>query len=157
MSGNVCFNNGALWRPLGHVIPPEKVHEKLFVGSEKQFKKPSYPAVARYNKKRTAEQVDQMRNKLMRKEWKLRKRLAAHGINYDFPGFVSQDCLFSAKSSSQHPLSFQISTTQTVITVRCYIITGEKTWFRFVFSFSFDNTETVAGTLSLNQDFNICV
>uniref|UniRef100_A0A3Q3XAH9 RRM domain-containing protein n=1 Tax=Mola mola TaxID=94237 RepID=A0A3Q3XAH9_MOLML len=61
-----------------HVIPPEKVHEKLFVGSEKQFKKPSYPAVARYNKK-------------------------PHGINYDFPGFVSQDCLFTLLTSSSLP------------------------------------------------------
>lgn len=71
------------------MIAPEKVHEKLFVGSQKEFKKPSYPAVARYNKKRTAEQVAKMTGKLLRKESKLRKRLAAHGIDYDFPGFVS--------------------------------------------------------------------
>lgn len=76
--------------PPGHVIPPEKVHEKLFVGSEREFKKPSRPAVARYNKKHTAEQIAKMKDKLLRKEWKLRKRLAAHGIDYDFPGFVSR-------------------------------------------------------------------
>ncbi|KTF86042.1 hypothetical protein cypCar_00014423 [Cyprinus carpio] len=33
-----------------HVVPPEKVHEKLFVGSRLGFKKPKQPAVARYNK-----------------------------------------------------------------------------------------------------------
>uniref|UniRef100_A0A3P8RTQ1 Nucleolar protein interacting with the FHA domain of MKI67 n=1 Tax=Amphiprion percula TaxID=161767 RepID=A0A3P8RTQ1_AMPPE len=73
-----------------HVIPPEKVHEKLFVGSQRQFKKPSYPAVTRYNKKHTPEQVAKMTDKLLRKESKLRKRLAAHGIDYDFPGFAAQ-------------------------------------------------------------------
>uniref|UniRef100_UPI0037E83661 MKI67 FHA domain-interacting nucleolar phosphoprotein n=1 Tax=Semicossyphus pulcher TaxID=241346 RepID=UPI0037E83661 len=73
-----------------HVIPPEKVHEKMFVGSQREFKKPSYPAVDRYNKKRTAEQLTKMKDKLLRKESKLRKRLAAHGIDYDFPGFAAQ-------------------------------------------------------------------
>lgn len=73
-----------------HVIPPEKVHEELFVGSEKQFTKPSQPAVQRYNRKRTEEQIAKMKVKLLRKESKLRKRLAAHGIDYDFPGFAAQ-------------------------------------------------------------------
>lgn len=74
--------------PSGHVVPPEKIHESLFVGCEKKFVKPKHPAVARYNQTRTPAQVDKMRERLVRKEWKLRKRLAAHGINYDFPGFV---------------------------------------------------------------------
>jgi len=73
-----------------HVIPPEKVHEKLFVGSQREFKKPSQPAVARYNKQRTIEQIAKMTDKLLRKETKLRKRLAEHGLDYDFPGFSSQ-------------------------------------------------------------------
>ncbi|XP_017294832.1 MKI67 FHA domain-interacting nucleolar phosphoprotein [Kryptolebias marmoratus] len=72
------------------LMPPEKVHEKLFVGSERMFKKPSNPAVSRYNKKRSAEQVEAMTEKLLRKESKLRKKLAAHGIVYDFPGFAAQ-------------------------------------------------------------------
>ncbi|XP_059199512.1 MKI67 FHA domain-interacting nucleolar phosphoprotein [Centropristis striata] len=73
-----------------HVIPPEKVHEKLFIGSQRVFKKPTYPAVTRYNKNRTEEQVTKMKDRLLRKEGKLRKRLAAHGIEYDFPGFAAQ-------------------------------------------------------------------
>lgn len=75
-------------------MPPEKVHEKLFAGSQREFKKPSHPAVARYNKKRTEEQISKLKDKLLRKESKLRKRLAAHGIDYDFPGFVSVLRLF---------------------------------------------------------------
>lgn len=73
-----------------HMMAPENVHEKLFVGSQKEFKKPTFPAVARYNKKRTAEEVEKMKEKLIRKESKLRKRLAAHGIDYEFPGFAAQ-------------------------------------------------------------------
>lgn len=73
-----------------HVIPPEKVHEKLFVGSQRKFKKPSQPAVARYNKAHTQEEIQKMTKKLLRKEAKLRKRLAENGIDYDFPGFASQ-------------------------------------------------------------------
>lgn len=70
------------------MVPPEKVHQSLFVGCQRKFAKPKHPAVARYNQKRTAEQVDKMTQRLLRKERKLRKRLAAHGIDYDFPGFV---------------------------------------------------------------------
>ncbi|XP_028993464.1 MKI67 FHA domain-interacting nucleolar phosphoprotein [Betta splendens] len=73
-----------------HIMAPENVHEKLFVGSQAHFKKPVYPAVARYNKKHSAERVKKMQDKLLRKEAKLRKRLAAHGIDYDFPGFAAQ-------------------------------------------------------------------
>lgn len=73
-----------------HVIPPEKVHEKLFVGSQRQFNKPSQPAVSRYNKAHTQEDIKKMTHKLLRKESKLRKRLAENGIDYDFPGFAAQ-------------------------------------------------------------------
>ncbi|CAN9498069.1 unnamed protein product [Ophioblennius macclurei] len=83
-----------------HVVEPEKVHDKLFVGSRTQFKKPSHPAVSRYNKKHGAEQIVKMTNKLLRKEAKLRKRLAAHGIDYDFPGFAAQMTEKKKKQSS---------------------------------------------------------
>lgn len=73
-----------------HLVPPEKVHEKLFVGSQKIFKKPSRPAVSRYNKNHSAEDLKKVTGKLLRKESKLRKRLAEKGIDYDFPGFAAQ-------------------------------------------------------------------
>lgn len=85
-----------------HVIPPEKVHEKLFVGSKRLFKKPSRPAVTRYNRENTAEQNAKLKDKLLRKEWKLRKRLAAHGIEYDFPGFAAQ---LPLKKKSSDPMN----------------------------------------------------
>ncbi|ROL52315.1 MKI67 FHA domain-interacting nucleolar phosphoprotein [Anabarilius grahami] len=73
-----------------HVMPPEKVHEKLFEGSKSVFKKPKHPAVTRYNKKHEEDDLKNLGTKLLKKESKLRKRLAAKGIDYDFPGFASQ-------------------------------------------------------------------
>lgn len=73
-----------------HVMPAEKVHEKLFEGSCREFKKPLNPAVKRYNKRPTDEQIPKTTKKLLHKENKLRKRLAAQGIDYDFPGFAAQ-------------------------------------------------------------------
>lgn len=73
-----------------HVVPPEKQHEKLFVGSQTEFRRPKQPAVARYNKKHTEAEITKLTGKLLKKESKLRKRLAEKGIDYDFPGFAAQ-------------------------------------------------------------------
>uniref|UniRef100_A0A8D0HPI8 Nucleolar protein interacting with the FHA domain of MKI67 n=1 Tax=Sphenodon punctatus TaxID=8508 RepID=A0A8D0HPI8_SPHPU len=70
-------------------MPPEKVHENLFKGSERVFKKPAHPAVRRYNNQRSVKQKGKMAHKLLRSEKQLRKRLSKKGIDYDFPGFVS--------------------------------------------------------------------
>uniref|UniRef100_A0A8D0HPM8 Nucleolar protein interacting with the FHA domain of MKI67 n=1 Tax=Sphenodon punctatus TaxID=8508 RepID=A0A8D0HPM8_SPHPU len=68
-------------------MPPEKVHENLFKGSERVFKKPAHPAVRRYNNQRSVKQKGKMAHKLLRSEKQLRKRLSKKGIDYDFPGF----------------------------------------------------------------------
>ncbi|XP_028925498.1 MKI67 FHA domain-interacting nucleolar phosphoprotein [Ornithorhynchus anatinus] len=73
-----------------HVVPRGKIHKELFKGSNRPFAKPSYPEVARYNKKRTDKQKLKMKMRLESKEKKLRKRLAEKGIDYDFPGLVSK-------------------------------------------------------------------
>nr|XP_036851923.1 MKI67 FHA domain-interacting nucleolar phosphoprotein [Manis javanica] len=72
-----------------HFIPPEKVHEELFREWHMPFKKPSYPAVKRYNQNRTLLQKLQMEERFKKKEKLLRKRLAKKGIDYDFPSLVS--------------------------------------------------------------------
>ncbi|XP_032619517.1 MKI67 FHA domain-interacting nucleolar phosphoprotein isoform X1 [Chelonoidis abingdonii] len=71
-------------------MPPEKVHENLFRGCKKTFRKPSHPAVKRYNKKRTPQEKTRMTERLLKNEKRLRKRLAEKGIDYDFPGFAAQ-------------------------------------------------------------------
>lgn len=85
---------------IGHFIPPEKVHEELFREWHVPFKKPSYPAVKRYNQNRTLLQKLQMEERFKKKEKLLRKKLAKKGIDYDFPSLVnipSQNvfCIFS--------------------------------------------------------------
>ncbi|KAJ7324749.1 hypothetical protein JRQ81_017769 [Phrynocephalus forsythii] len=71
-------------------LPPEKVHENLFKGCDRKFRKPSYPAVKRYNRQRTPQEEAKMTKRLLKKERQLRKRLAEKGIDYDFPGFAAQ-------------------------------------------------------------------
>uniref|UniRef100_A0A8C4TU33 Nucleolar protein interacting with the FHA domain of MKI67 n=1 Tax=Falco tinnunculus TaxID=100819 RepID=A0A8C4TU33_FALTI len=70
-------------------MSPERVHENLFKNSNKIFRKPSLPAVRRYNKIRSLVQKARMTKRLLRKEKLVRKRLAEKGLDYDFPGFVS--------------------------------------------------------------------
>uniref|UniRef100_A0A8C5YMC5 RRM domain-containing protein n=1 Tax=Marmota marmota marmota TaxID=9994 RepID=A0A8C5YMC5_MARMA len=71
-----------------HFMPPEKVHKELFKEWNTPFRQPSYPAVKRYNRKRTFFQKLQMEERFKKKEKLLRKKLAAKGINYDFPSLV---------------------------------------------------------------------
>ncbi|NXJ94127.1 MK67I protein, partial [Corythaixoides concolor] len=72
-------------------MSPERVHENLFKNSNKIFRKPSQPAVRRYNKIRSLVQKAKMTKRLLRKERLLRKRLAEKGLDYDFPGFAAQE------------------------------------------------------------------
>ncbi|XP_050196127.1 MKI67 FHA domain-interacting nucleolar phosphoprotein [Myiozetetes cayanensis] len=71
-------------------LPPERVHEDLFKNCNKIFRKPSQPAVRRYNRIRSLVEKARMTKRLLRKERLLRKRLAEKGIDYDFPGFATQ-------------------------------------------------------------------
>lgn len=74
---------------IGHIIPPEKVHEELFREWHMPFKRPSFPAVKRYNQKRTLRQKLRMEERFKKKEKSLRKRLAKKGIDYNFPSLVN--------------------------------------------------------------------
>ncbi|KAM5324726.1 MKI67 FHA domain-interacting nucleolar phosphoprotein isoform 2-T2 [Glossophaga mutica] len=71
-----------------HFMPPEKVHEELFREWHIPFKKPSYPAVKRYNQNRTLLQKLRMEERFKKKEKLLRRRLAKKGIDYNFPSLV---------------------------------------------------------------------
>ncbi|NXS84813.1 MK67I protein, partial [Erpornis zantholeuca] len=71
-------------------MPPEKVHEDLFKDCDKIFRKPSQPAVRRYNRIRSLVEKAKMTKRLLRKERLLRKKLAEKGLQYDFPGFAAQ-------------------------------------------------------------------
>nr|KAF6496723.1 nucleolar protein interacting with the FHA domain of MKI67 [Rousettus aegyptiacus] len=71
-----------------HIMPPEKIHEELFREWHIPFKKPSYPAVKRYNQNRTILQKLRMEERFKKKEKLLRKKLAKKGIDYDFPSLI---------------------------------------------------------------------
>ncbi|NXF01906.1 MK67I protein, partial [Smithornis capensis] len=71
-------------------LPPERVHENLFKGCDRIFRKPSQPAVRRYNRIRSLLEKARMTKRLLRKERLLRKRVAEKGLDYDFPGFAAQ-------------------------------------------------------------------
>ncbi|NXD19756.1 MK67I protein, partial [Spelaeornis formosus] len=73
-----------------YFMPPEKVHVNLFKGCDRIFRKPSRPAVQRYNRIRSEAGKARMTKRLLRKERLLKKKLAEKGLQYDFPGFAAQ-------------------------------------------------------------------
>ncbi|KFP71199.1 MKI67 FHA domain-interacting nucleolar phosphoprotein-like, partial [Acanthisitta chloris] len=79
-------------------MPPERVHEHLFKDCKRLFRKPSQPAVLRYNRVRSLLQKARMAKRLLRKERLLRKRLAEKGLDYDFPGFAAQELCIKMKN-----------------------------------------------------------
>ncbi|XP_010568181.1 PREDICTED: MKI67 FHA domain-interacting nucleolar phosphoprotein, partial [Haliaeetus leucocephalus] len=93
-------------------ISPERVHENLFKNSDKIFRKPSQPAVRRYNRIRSLVQKAKMTKRLLRKEKLLRKRLAEKGFDYDFPGFAAQELSIKrrkVKTSKKSKLNISLS------------------------------------------------
>ncbi|XP_054431000.1 MKI67 FHA domain-interacting nucleolar phosphoprotein isoform X2 [Pteronotus mesoamericanus] len=94
-----------------HFIPPEKVHEELFTKWHIPFKKPSYPAVKRYNQNRTLLQKLRMEERFQKKEKLLRKRLAKKGIDYNFPSLI----LHKKEKSNASNTDLQKSTNSQVL------------------------------------------
>lgn len=71
-----------------HFVPHEKVHEELFRNCCVPFRKPSFPAVKRYNHDRSLLQKLQMERRFQKKENLLRKKLAKKGIDYEFSPLI---------------------------------------------------------------------
>ncbi|RCH92922.1 hypothetical protein CU098_010983, partial [Rhizopus stolonifer] len=71
------------------VVPPEKVHEKLFNGSNAVYKPFNYELRNRqiHNKRKTPEQLEAKHKQLQKTEKKLREAIKDAGIDYDFPSF----------------------------------------------------------------------
>ncbi|XP_062988011.1 MKI67 FHA domain-interacting nucleolar phosphoprotein [Elgaria multicarinata webbii] len=100
-------------------MPPEKVHENLFKGSERIFSKPLHPAVKRYNRRRTTQEKAKMTQRLLKKERQLRKRLAEKGIDYDFPGFAAQMPVTKKNKLSESDSSMNVSVNSEEPTPTC--------------------------------------
>lgn len=71
-------------------VPAEKVHENLFVGSERIYKPFNFELMNRrsHNRKKTSEELEVKHAKLKKTEERLREQINKAGIEYDFPSFA---------------------------------------------------------------------
>jgi nucleolar protein 15 len=89
-----------------HVVPPDKVHPRLFanapdIGRAMRIRK------ARVHPKPSLDAMDKVTDRLVRQEEKKRKALAEAGIEYDFPGYAA--ALGRQSSKDDEPAKNQIS------------------------------------------------
>jgi nucleolar protein 15 len=89
LNGYILFTK----RLVAHVIEPEKVHERMFIGAGRKFKPMPWKLIAkkRHNADRTKDQQKQLTKKLVSKERAKRKKLKELGIDYEFKGY--EGCL----------------------------------------------------------------
>lgn len=75
----------------GVIVPPEKVHPKMFAGAGKEFKAINWKKVEQKNrlKGETPEGHQKRVAKLRSSDSRKRKQLEALGVDYEFPGYVS--------------------------------------------------------------------
>ncbi|KAG2182009.1 hypothetical protein INT43_006935 [Umbelopsis isabellina] len=74
------------------VVPEEKQHPKLWDGADRKFKAIPWNKLAReqQNKAKTPEQREKLVSKLVKKDQKKREKLAAMGVEYEFPGYEAE-------------------------------------------------------------------
>jgi len=72
-----------------HVVPTEKQHPDMFRGADRPFVKVPWVRreIQKRSQKRTPQQVQKRSAKLIQKDAKKRRQLAALGIDYEFPGY----------------------------------------------------------------------
>lgn len=72
-----------------HFVPKEKVHRKLWIGADRQFK--GIPAndreIQKKNRSKTEQEHEKQIDNIVKKERQKRKKMAKLGIDYDFPGY----------------------------------------------------------------------
>ncbi|XP_065857935.1 uncharacterized protein [Euphorbia lathyris] len=87
-----CMHNYLLFEHLlqVHLIPPEKVHPKLWKGFNLRFKPLDRVQAERkrQNKDRTLEEHKKLVEKIIKRDQKRRKRIEAVGIEYECPQIV---------------------------------------------------------------------
>jgi len=89
MDGYILFGRSLKCK----VIPPEKVHSKIFAGSNKKFypKRTILKHRTLHNAPKSQKSIQNNTKKLIRKEEKKREKLKQLGISYDFPGYKSEN------------------------------------------------------------------
>ncbi|KMZ63162.1 hypothetical protein ZOSMA_41G00040 [Zostera marina] len=73
-----------------HLIPPERVHPKLWKGSNRGFQLRNWCEMERrrHNKEKTIEEHNKLVKRIVSKDKKRREMLKKAGIEYEFPEFV---------------------------------------------------------------------
>ncbi|WVW80378.1 hypothetical protein I302_102359 [Kwoniella bestiolae CBS 10118] len=82
------------------VIPEDKVHEKLWIGANKKFRKIPTARVEKqkHEKERTDEEKEKANKKLGKKESARKRKIKEAGIEYDYLGHVGLTSSISLKS-----------------------------------------------------------
>ncbi|KAL6985057.1 hypothetical protein U1Q18_018436 [Sarracenia purpurea var. burkii] len=90
-----CMHNYLLFEHMlqVHLIPPERVHPKLWKGVNRRYKPLDWVQIERkrHNKERTFEEHKKLVEAVIRRDQKRRKRIAAAGIEYECPEIVGSD------------------------------------------------------------------
>ncbi|CAB3997116.1 MKI67 FHA domain-interacting nucleolar phospho -like, partial [Paramuricea clavata] len=75
-----------------NVVSPEKIHPRLWVGSNRRFRAKPYGTTNtdKHNKPRNIKQHTKQVSKLVAKEEKKRAKLKELGVDYDFPGYTAE-------------------------------------------------------------------
>lgn len=81
------------------VIPPERVHPKLWKGINRHYKPPNWVQIQRkrQDKVRTLEEHNKLIARIMKRDQKRRKRIEAAGIDYECPDIVGNSLPASKK------------------------------------------------------------
>jgi nucleolar protein 15 len=87
MDGHLMFNHILRVK----LMDEEKIHPKLFVGANKKFRVLPRKRLhaKRHNRKREPEEQKKLEKKLIKKDSSRKKKLAALGITYDYPGYAA--------------------------------------------------------------------
>lgn len=71
------------------VVPESKLHEKLWVGANRKFRKIPWAKInrERHNRPKSEAQLEKSTKRLLKRESKLREKLSTIGMDYDFAGY----------------------------------------------------------------------
>ncbi|GAB4830106.1 hypothetical protein Ancab_019748 [Ancistrocladus abbreviatus] len=87
-----CMHNYLLFENMlqVHLIPPERVHPRLWKGVNRRYKSINWAEIERkrQNKERTLEEHKKLVGKILKHDQRRRKKIEAAGIDYECPEIV---------------------------------------------------------------------
>lgn len=87
-----CMHNYLLFEHMlqVHLMPPERVHPKLWKGVDRKYTPPNWIEITRkrHNKERTVEEHRKLLDGVLKKDLKRRRKIEAAGIDYVPPEII---------------------------------------------------------------------